>query len=465
MHVLEYKLFHLQPYGYHTVNLVIHVANTALVYFFIRKYSQQTLIGLMAALLFGLHPMHVESVAWASELKDVLYTIFLLWLPPILSPFPGEPSNKMVWLDTDPFYSFLIIQGHGRVSPVGFGFTGYHQREVRDKSAWIKKIPFFVLSLVFGIVAIYAQRSESALHGDIIGWGQRIVFASYSFILYLQKLIVPYPLYAYYPYPVSAQEAIPLKYYLFPFLSAGVLAGMVYAFRKYKHVFFGISFFTATIFMVLKFLPVSFALMADRYVYVPSVGICLLAGVGLQWLINGSTPANRKAIALAILTAFGIVFGMLTTSRCHVWKNSLSLWTDVIEKNKNIPVAYANRAVYYNEQKQYELAKTDIDKALQLNADYTEAYFDKGLILQGLNQNNEALAAYDEVIRQDPGFAKAYINRGTILRDAGRPDTPLRIIPRASPWILPFRKRITTAPYCIRIKIGMRKRCSIIIRP
>jgi tetratricopeptide (TPR) repeat protein len=425
VHAIEYSLFHFNTMGYHVVNVLIHVCNTALVFYFILRLSGNNMIGLITALLFGVHPLHVESVAWVAELKDVLYSFFFLCGLISYLKFTDQQKSKWYVLTIVLFLLSLLSKGMAVSFSLVLVLIDYYRGRFSIKKVWLEKIPFFALSVIFGLIAIKAQHSESALHSDTIGWAQRIVFAAYAYIAYIQKLILPMPISAYYPYPVGPQDAIPVLYYAYPALILSIIALCIWTFRKNKLIFFSIAFFTATILLVLKLMPVGYALMADRYTYIPSIGICFLAATGLYKLWANTSFGAGKITASALIILCGLFFGYTTYARCMDWKNELVLWTDAIEKNPKIAIAYANRAAYYADHNQFQEAEVDLNKAIELNGEYEDAFFNRGVIFQNTGRAQEALADYNKAIELNSRYSKAYINRGSLLRDAGQNDAAL----------------------------------------
>lgn len=425
VHAIEYSLFQFDTTGYHMVNVVIHVCNTALVFYFIYRLSGNSVTGLITALLFGIHPLHVESVAWVAELKDVLYSFFFICGLITYLRFTDQQKAKWYVLTVVLFLLSLLSKGMAVSFSVVLVLIDDYRGRLMLRKTWLEKIPFFILSIIFGLIAIKAQHSESALHGDVISWAQRIVFAAYAYITYIQKLIFPVPINAYYPYPVGPQDAIPVLYYIYPALVLALIGLCIWAVQKNKKVFFSIAFFTVTILLVLKLMPVGYALMADRYTYIPSIGIAYLAAEGLHWLFTKSNFPSNKMITGGVIAVCLVFFGYATYARCKDWKNELVLWTDTIEKNPKIAIAYANRSAYYADHNQYEEAEADLNKAVELNAEYEDAFFNRGVIYQNTGRAEQALSDYNRAIELNSGYTKAYINRGSLLRDAGQTDAAL----------------------------------------
>ena len=175
-------------------------------------------------------------------------------------------------------------------------------------------------------------------------------------------------------------------------------------------------FFAITVFLVLQLLPVGNTIMADRYSYIPSIGIFFLAGEGFYRLWQKKKPVFGSRIPLIIFSSIAIIFFSVTTySRCGVWKNSLVLWNDVISKYQTIPIAYNNRGMVLETDNKVQEALDDYNKALALQPDFAIVYNNRGNILMNRQKNEEALQDYNKAIELQPDLAQAYNGRGVLL--------------------------------------------------
>jgi 4-amino-4-deoxy-L-arabinose transferase-like glycosyltransferase len=206
---IEYQLFGLSATGYHTVNLLLHLLNVLLVFFTVLRLANKQEIALVAALLFGIHPLHVESVAWTAELKDLLYTFFFLASYIFYLKYQESQRKKYYIVALILFSVSLLSKAMAASLPVLLILTDYFKGRKINVKTLLDKAPFFLLSIIFGIVAIWAQQSSGATEVIHFSFLQRIIFACYGFITYLVQLIFPLNLSAYYPYPVRSGESIP----------------------------------------------------------------------------------------------------------------------------------------------------------------------------------------------------------------------------------------------------------------
>ena len=410
-HAFQFQLFELSEKGYHAVNILIHLLNTALVFYAVRHLSEKTIVALVAAALFGVHPIHVESVAWASELKDLLYTFFFLCSYIYYLKYQKDKKRIFYFLSVFLFLLSLLSKAMAASLPVLLLVTDYFKGYKINTKSIMDKVPYFILALIFGIVAIAAQKTSGATDIALYPMHQRIVFASYGFISYLFKLILPLNLCAYYAYPIKEGGEIPGQYYGYLIFLLGLLTYTFYSLRHSKKIFFAIGFFATTVFLVLQLLPVGGAIMADRYSYIPSIGIFYLAGEGFYWLWN---KKSLRTFAFIILGTMVIFYSVKTSARCGIWKNGMTLWTDVINQYQTIPQAYINRGIIFANEKKYDESLNDYNKAIQLEPKFSKAYNNKGGLMRTLKRYDEAIANFDKAIELQPKYPIALNNRGLI---------------------------------------------------
>lgn len=421
-----YSFVQLEPKAYHTVNLIIHLINTSLVLFVILELTDVVEIAVVVSLLFGIHPIHVESVAWVSELKDLMYTCFFLaslfWY---LKYLKNDFNKKYFVVSLLFFLGSLFSKGVGVSLTIVLLLVDYYKGRKLEAKVFIEKIPFLILSIIFGIVAIKAQQDLGAIQDAIFSFPQRIVFACYGFTTYILKIIIPINLSAYYPYPAKTGESIPGVYYGYPVIVIVLLAGVFYSFKKTNKVFFSIGFYAITVALVLQLLPVGGAVIADRYSYIPSIGIFLLFAFGLFDLYKNS---SYKTIATALLLVMTASYSFMTYQRTQVWKDGMTLWSDVISKGNEVALAYNNRGVLYKQEGELEKAMKDYKHSLSLSPDNTDTWSNIGLIFwqQGLQNknlqqvyNDTAMKYLNKAITLDSKFATAYSNRGSVRSTMG----------------------------------------------
>ena len=418
---IEYQFFGLNETGYHIINLLLHLLNVVLVFYVINLLVNKPTVALVASLLFGIHPLHVESVAWAAELKDLLYTFFFLTSYIFYLKYLTSQQKKMYVFSLLLFCLSLLSKAMAVSLPVVLILTDYFKGRKINSKVLLEKLPFILLSIGFGIVAVWAQKSSGATEVVNFDFLQRIVFACYGFIMYIVQLFFPLHLSAYYPYPIKSTESIPAQFYLYPILVAGLIFAVFYSLRFTKKFFLGIGFFAITIFLVLQLLPVGGAIIADRYSYIPSIGIFYLAGEGFNLLLN----KKFRVPAFSLLAIITIIFSIKTYARCNIWNNDLSLWNDVISKYQTVPIAYNNRGLIYLHEGKNDIAFKDFNKAIELKPDYAKAYNNRGTLFMNENKSDEALKDFDKAIEFMPSSEGFHISRGNALKNKNRIDEAL----------------------------------------
>ena len=263
VYALQYKVAGLNPQFFHFISLFIHALNVILMFWFIYRLSnKRTFVATLVALLFGVHPMHVESVAWVAELKDVLYCFFFL-AGLITYINYNEGSNKRIWL----VFTFLLFLVSVLCKPAAIVFPlvilliDYYRERKTDKRLWLEKLPFMALSLVFGFVALNAQYADELLRTQY-AWWQKICFASYSSLNYIVKSILPIHQAIFHPYPVLGNQPLPIYFYLAPLALVLLFYIVIRTQRKTRLYVFGLLFFIVNVLLVLQFVSVGDAIMA-----------------------------------------------------------------------------------------------------------------------------------------------------------------------------------------------------------
>lgn len=287
-----YQFFSLEPFWYHFFSLTLHLFNTILVYALITRLldvrgvlhpnrlveDKARLIAFGTALLFAVHPMQVESVAWISASKNLLYTFFSLQA---LLQYMRFASTRSWWAYLLVFVFYLLAFGskeQAAILPVILLLADWYTgREMRERSYWLSVLPFFVLAAGMGIISLQAQDTGFAtrLANEYYPLWQRLVLACYAFTEYIYKGLLPIKLNYMYSFPMKPGEAMPLVFWFYPVvvLCFGLL--LAYAWRRgWRSLFFGLGFLTINLVLALHIVPLARGvLVADRYFYMGSIGL------------------------------------------------------------------------------------------------------------------------------------------------------------------------------------------------
>ena len=338
----------MEPFGFQMSFLLLHLANFLLVGLILQKLllmipgmilkdSHRFAIAWAVAFLFAIHPMQVEAVAWISASKVVLYAFFYLlgmWF-------------YLLYRETDKLRYFLIVfvcflaSLLSKEQAVVFVLTlllvdwvihskPKKMRFLLPKPLWLEKIPFFIAAVLFGLVTVFISELSGA-GGEAYPFGQRLLFANYSFWEYLVKLTAPYGLSHFYFFPMDPGQAIPLRFWFYPMATAFFI-WVLYEYRDKMNrmLVFGGLFFLVNIVTVLHIIPVPReAIIADRYVYMSSIGFFLAVVVLLHKWIYQRKKATRKVV-LAAGCIYLLVLAGYTHERVKVWENM-----DTLNENLN----------------------------------------------------------------------------------------------------------------------------------
>ncbi len=424
----------LETLQFHTTSLVLHVLNVLLVFLFVFLLSRKRLlVAAVTALLFAIHPLHVESVAWIAERKDVLYTFFFLGGLIVYMRYLEKQGWMRLVIVGLLFVASLFSKPSAVVFPLILLSLDYFYGRKFTLRVFLEKVPFFILSLVFGVVTFVVQAHISVAPMEVFSVFQRLMFGSYGFVMYQFKLLVPLKISAFYPYPANgANGMIPMIYYFAPVMAIAI-AGLVYLSTRHTRVIsFGYLFFFFSVVLILQFLPVGSAIMADRYTYLSSVGLFFIMAWYLDQAFISKKPVIqtlRWFLAGAFLLYF-MFLGMKTMEQTKVWRNSETLWTDVISKYPTVKVAYKNRGNYYGKLNQVDKAMDDYQAFIRMKQNDAGVYSNIGNIYGLRGETEKSLDAYSKSIALDSLEPKTWLNRaitytraqqyGPALRDYNR---------------------------------------------
>lgn len=407
----DYFASALNPGHYHLTNLILHLVNTLFVFTIVRKLFANKNIAIITTVLFGIHPMHIESVVWITERKDVLFTFFFLLSLNRYILYTKEKGRYDYLLAILFFLASLMSKPQGVMLFATLYLVDFLlSRKNELKVIIVEKLPFIILALLFGVLTLYLSAGET----QNVNFINRIILSGYTFSAYLIKIIYPFGLSAIYPYP----ESISAIHYLGFIFSLAVLAFAFISFKKNKSIAFASWFYILNIVLFLQFFPNTYVLMADRYSYIPSIGIFLLFAVFYNYI---ETKAKKyiKYLRPAYLV-YGILLIILSIARENVWKDSLSLWNDTLEKYPDIPEALNNRGYAYFELNKPQKALADFNKALKIKPDFSYALVNRGTIFFNDGQNDKALKDYNKALQIFPEHVNALINKGIILRQQSK---------------------------------------------
>ena len=415
----DYHFVRMTPYGYHLHNFLLHIINSVLVAVFCyRLLNKNVLVSFIVAALFAVHPLHVESVAWVSERKDLLYTLwFLLSLIIYLYWLQKKTAGYLV-LSILCFIISLLAKAQAVTLPLVLVLIDYYYERRFTLGTVLEKVPFFLLSLGIGLLAIAAQQADNAVNVFHLSRVTSFFFGQYSLGVYLFKLIIPINQRALYEYPLNPDGSAPFYIYLFPLLLLAIAFVIWKTWNKNRFIPFGLLFFLFTILPVLQFFPVGEAIVAERYSYIPFIGLFIIIALGFDRLLQKS-KGTLKNILLYGGAGVIILFILFSWGRIQVWKDSVALWTDVMEKDPKSVTAYINRGFIYNQDdfKLYNKAIQDCNDGMKIDSNNHKLYINRATSYRHLGLNDLAVADFTTALKKDSTDYQPYIDRGVIYTD------------------------------------------------
>lgn len=417
-YAVEYHFFGLDPKAYHITNLVLHLLNAFCVYWLILLITGDHLISFVTSLLFSVHPLRVESVAWVTERKDLLFSLFFLLSSIAYVTFLEGGKRIFYGLSILLFIVSLLSKQMAVTLPLTLLLIDFFFRKLSWK-ALLNKIPYFLASGVIVFVVLFSTRyiSQAVRQFPELAWYHTLFVASYVLLFYFYKSLLPFHLCAIYPFPDEMRKGmLPLLFWISP---AGVAALALLTWSVYRisrAAAFGIMFFVINIIPVLHLIPIiTFEIAADRFTYIPFIGLALVIALALRWLIFSSrfsTSPPFRIASVALVTALVLLLSHLTYNRCGVWRDSLTLWNDVQRQYPDLWVSYANRGAFYGEADDYDSAFRELNRAIDLFPQAEASYINRGLVFRNTGNLDRAMEDFNTALRISPGNPKALLNRG-----------------------------------------------------
>lgn len=453
-HMLDCQLFGLNPGPPHVVNVAFHIANVLLLFAFLRNATGALWRSAFVAALFALHPLHVESVAWLAERKDVLSTFFFLLTVLAYTAYvrttrprdpgamtPQERAKPSFWyglalvlfvlgllskpmLVTLPFVLLLLdywplrrLQIQVKEQEVAQGAVSWDSPPYL-KRVLVEKIPFFVLSLASCVVTFIAQKSGGAMAAfESLPFGTRLENALVSYVAYLVKFIWPVALSPIYPHPThwDTWRVIGSACLLVVLSAAAWLAR-----RRFPFVLVGWLWYLGTLVPVIGLIQVGSQAFADRYTYIPLVGIMMV----LVWLFPSSSSSFssssssssssfsslKRPLVFASLACAVLLLSFLTTQQVRIWQNTGTLFRHALDLAPNNVQALYGLGTYLVEQGQVEPGKQLLERAIALHRNYPEALGSMAELLDSQGKYADAVHFYQAALDAQPDNTSALNN-------------------------------------------------------
>ncbi len=416
----EYHLWGLRPVGYHAVNILLHALSAILLGLLLSRLSVPG--AWLAGLIFAVHPLQVESVAWVTELKNVLSGLFFLGA--LLAYLDFLERRRWRW----GFYSLalllFLLALLGKTSTVSLPIVilvvlWWKRGRVKAEEAWAVA-PFFLAAVPLGLLTTWVEKHYVGAQGT--EWQmtlvERCLVAGRVVWFYAGKLVWPNPLM--FVYPRWQINAAVWWQYLFPAASAGVLLVFWLLRRRWgKGPFVALLFYVGMVAPVPAFFNLYFmhySYVADHFAYLGSMGLIALGAAGVTVAVRNRVA--RTAVAVPVL----VVFGTLSWQHCRVFKNEETLWRDTIARNPQCWVANNDLARALIEEGRMQEGIEYFEEALRIKPDAPEAHTNLGKALEKAGRVKEAISHYEQAIRIQPDYFEAHYNLGNVLLQGGKPE-------------------------------------------
>jgi len=433
-HALDYRVFGDDPWGHHLGNLILHTLNTLLVFLLglmlfrlhraPRPGSTDSLVepgplwlaAGASALLFAVHPQHVESVAWIAERKEVLCMFFMLsaFIAYLMAARSAKYCHQ--WYGLAFLCHLLALTAKPMAVSLPFLLMildAYPLRRAdqKNKKPWLTiladKWPFIAASLVSVVLTLLAQKNSGFVASlQLVELDVRLLNAANSLYLYLVKWLFPFYLNPFYELPLQLYHNLYQLEIWIPVAVVLLITGLVILIYRHQPWWLAAwTFYCVALLPVLGIVHVGSQAMADRYAYLPTLPAYYLAGAGFLWGYR-SLPVLAKPILLLMILALTLFWGLLTRQQLSVWRNEFSLWTYVVSANPDSGLGHLKLATLYRQQRQYKKSAAHYYFASRLLGPDNNVRYHLAYVHEHLNNEQQAIDLYKNALDEGAGNLK-----------------------------------------------------------
>jgi hypothetical protein len=458
--MVDYQIFGLNPHGYHLVNLLFHILNTILLFLIFHRMTKSLWPSAFVAALFAIHPLHVESVAWIAERKDVLSTFFWMLTMGAYSYYVEHPGFRrylfvllffvlglmaktmlitlpfvLLLLDYWPLQRFQEVKPDQKVQTEAFKLLTSDKQKKKSKKKqaveeilevkkpadpeykwsliypllW-EKIPFFVPAILSGVVTYIAEQKVGAVKSfEAFPLGVRVGNAFISYMAYIGKMIWPSNLAFFYPHPGGG---LPWQVFGSVLLLIAITVAVFKMTKRSSYLATGWLWYTSTLVPVIGIVQIGSFAMADRYTYIPLIGLFIMVAWGVPDLLKKWN--YRKEILLASSALSILCLSIITWTQVGYWQNSITLCDHTLKVTDYNWLAYNSRGIAYKNLGNYRQAIEDYDRAIEINPGFAEGYSNRGNAYNEFGNYRQAIEDYGRAIEIKPDFAEAHYNRACV---------------------------------------------------
>jgi len=423
---IEQHIWGLNPAGFHATNILLHAANAVLVWIICRRIGLPG--ALLAALIFAVHPVHVESVSWITERKNILSGLFYLSALLAFLKFEDRKDFKLYALSILFFVLALFSKTVTSTLPAALLIIRWMRGEKIDRGYVASLLPFFAIGFAMGLVTVWWETNIVGAEGDrwALGYLNRLLLPGRVVFFYIYKLFVPVNLS--FVYDRWELDAAALWQWLYP---AGLIAlfACLWALRARigRGPIAGLCFFVVTLFPALGFFnvyPFQYSFVADHFQYLASLGVIVTAA-GLAATLATKAGRWTRPLQFTAVPAVIALLGILTWNQNHVYRDLETLWRDTIAKSPRAFMPHTNMGVLLYSAGRYDEAKAHYMQALSIKPDSARTQFNLALIDLKKGETEEARERLVLALKADPDYVMAHITLGKILADSGETDEAL----------------------------------------
>jgi tetratricopeptide (TPR) repeat protein len=437
-HMLDCSIYGQNAAGHHATNALLHALNTLLLGLALLRMTGSAGPSLFAAAVFGLHPLHVESVAWVSERKDVLSTFFFLAALYAYAVWAESLHKRWMLLATGSMALGLLAKPMLVTLPFVLLLLDYwplHRVDHDNKARCIallaaEKLPMFLLAFASSAATILAQRGAWATSSlEALPLALRFENAAVAYVRYAGKSVWPADLLMYYPHPRGSLSALAVGAAVLCLIAVTITAWFLR--HRSQYLIVGWFWYLGTLVPVIGLVQVGAQAIADRYTYIPMIGLLVMVTWGARDLAAFSGARVGRRVLPALSAAAIVVLAALTWPQIGVWRNSETLYRHTLDADPDNPVANMGIGLLLVKQKQYADAIPYLEMALQKKHREADAHYHLGIAHQETRMYRKAAEHYRAAIEVNPGYSQAWNNLGVTLDALGANDEALAAFERA----------------------------------
>ena len=423
----DHQLYGLNAGGYHLTNIILHLFSVLLLLRLLNRMTGAIWPSAFAAALFALHPMHVESVAWIAERKNVLSAFFWMLTLCLYVYYTEKPAVKRYLPVLFAFMLALMSKPMVVTLPVIMILLDYWPlKRLKPQKGNMdmiirqlkEKAPLFILSAILIILTLNIPHERDLRQLPL---SLSLANASVSLITYLTKTLWPHNMAVFYPLP----DSMPLGYvFAAVLLLITITAAVIITRKRFPFLFVGWFWYAVAILPVLGIIHIADFAMADRYTYLPFIGIVIMLAWGISRLFANRETKSRILFPAAFV--FLAVISLITWRQCATWKDSTNLWMHALRVTKNNALAYNNLGYTLFNQGKVKESIECYNKSLEITKGDPSAYNKRGIAYVSLGQYQQAVSDFSEAIRLKPYYAPAFFNRGNAYKELGQYDKALK---------------------------------------